>query len=78
MPTGYILNINVQLMFNINSFYGTDVLKLHYLCFFMKTTLKKSKNLFCVARPKRDKIQNHIKKLHEHIKQIVILIMLHL
>ena len=49
-------------MFNMNSFYGIKVLKLHYLYFFLtKTPIKKSKNLSCVTRPKCDKMQIHIK-----------------
>ena len=49
-------------MFNINSFHPIKVLKLHYLCFFStKPTVKKSKNLYCLTRPKQDKMQNYIK-----------------
>ena len=32
-------------MFNINSFYSTDVLKLHYWCFFYKINFKKNQKL---------------------------------
>ena len=49
-------------MFNIDSIllhksFGNEP----FVLFVAKTPVKKSKNLFCVTRPKRDKMQIHIK-----------------
>ena len=51
-------------MFNINSFYRTEVLKIALFVLFLRKRLgqklgQDSKNLFSVTKPKWDKIQNH-------------------
>ena len=52
----------IFIMFDINSFFRTGVLKSHRWKKLEKTKQKKSKNLFCVTRYTWDKMQNPIKK----------------
>ena len=55
-------------MFNVNSFHRTEVLKLHYLCFFLRKQLQKSSKAYFESQGLNEIKCKITSKLQENLK----------